>query len=288
MSTKVQNIRDNARDQIAEAEWSEAMEGRAFQRAIDEAQTLGAVKATISIGRTLAIGGFQRLRKFIDDESFKSLGFNTAVDFLNSDRSPLTKNQYYDRLAVLNKEGEEVFDLLNSMDIGLRNRKLLAKGEIRIEGEEVVVGHEDHEERVAITDKLGVKTVIASLFEKATVFENNLKQERKKNAQGMKDNEKLKRQLAEAKAQAGKVNPEASQSVNALLVATGALTRLEEELAEALPEEREALRESVFECLRQHQLRMSHVFGLCKPDEAQPEDDDLGLSDEEAAALLEE
>jgi hypothetical protein len=284
MSNKVQDIRERARDEIATAEWSQAMDERRIYRTIDDAQMLGAVKATMSIGRTLAIGAFQRLRKMIEDETYKSFGYATAVDFLNSEHSPLTKNQYYDRLAAVTREGEEVFDLLNSMDISLRNRKLLAKGEIRIEGEDVVVGHEDHEERVPIADRLGVKTLIATLVEKTVTVEQRLAQEQKKNTIGQKDNEKLKRQLAEAKAKAAQVNPDASESVNALLVATGALTRLEEQLAETSPEEREALREMVFESLRQHQLRISQVYGAPK---APAHDDDLGITDEEATEMLE-
>jgi hypothetical protein len=225
---KIDEVRDKAKNEVATAEWSGAMTERDRERTVGDAMVLGAVSATMSIGRSLSLGAFQRLRKFIDEESFKQLGYQTVVEFLNSDHSPVTKSQYYERLNALSKEGEEVFDLLNSMDISLSNRKLLAKGEIRIDGEEVVVGREEREERIAVSDRLGVKTLIATLAEAKARGEQRIAEQERKIKRGEKDVEKYKRKLADAERRGGPTS--GTPHGQALLTLVGAYANLRDEI----------------------------------------------------------
>lgn len=229
MATKLPRSTDEARDQLAQAEWSEAMSERTRQRFMDAAQALGAVRATLAIGRTLTRGAFQRFHQLVKTEEFKVLGYDTVVDFFSSDDSPMTKNQYYDRLNALEREGSEVFDLLNAMKIPLNNRKLLAAGEIRIDGEEVVLGREDSEERVSITDRFAIKTLIASLAEKQEKTDKQVAALDKKIKQGEKDVIKYKREVDEARRTSG--NGNGTPHMQALLMLVGAYAHLREEIA---------------------------------------------------------
>ena len=250
------------------------MSARAVERAVAEAQTLGALKAGFSIGRSLSLGAFLNFRKFVDDASYEALGYTTAVEFLNSGDSPMTKSQYYERLSALAREGEPVFDLLNSMQITLKNRKLLNKGEIRIEGDDVIVGQEESEERVPIGDRLAVKTLIATLVEEKTKSQikiqsqdQQLKKQEKQLKKGQEDFEKLKRKAGQASD---------TPHLQALLLVRGAYVKLRDEIvayrqalgsSTAAEEEFAGFQKTVVDALGAAYVELMPAFDIEVPDE---------------------
>jgi hypothetical protein len=95
-----------------------------------------------------AIRGLQRIE---NEKLYIGMGFERFADFLNSDDCFIGKNAYYERLNLLNREGEQIYDLLNGLEISMRKRKQLGQGNIEIEGDTLVL--KDTEERIAISDR---------------------------------------------------------------------------------------------------------------------------------------
>lgn len=95
---------------------------------------------------------------------YEALGYSNFVEFLNdSEYAPMTKAQFYERKAIFDKEGGPVFDLLNSMGIPTRHRKLLGKGNVWIDGDNLVVKQDDSETTIEITDTLRLKEALIAL-----------------------------------------------------------------------------------------------------------------------------
>lgn len=130
---------------------------------------IGAVERLAqSISATLSSQSLRALEKFQEQGLHQSLGYDRFDDFLNeSDYSPMSKHQFYERKKILNTEGDEVFDLLNAFGIPLSKRKLLGQGHIQIDGDTVIVvtgefGEEQTEE-IEITDRARLLETLSAL-----------------------------------------------------------------------------------------------------------------------------
>lgn len=289
-SNKVQNIRDQARDQVAEAEWAEGLESRERQRVARHAQSLGAIKAVAVLGHHLSSTAFREFQRFVEDndgEAWKALGYKSLVDFLGSNDSPMTKHEYYNRREAITKEGDRVFDLLNALDVSLRGRKLLGEGEIRVEEEEVVVG----ENRIPMADRAQVRSLIATLVESRSTAQDTIEKQSRVIERGKKDVEKYKRRATEAERRGG--GPTAgTPHGQALLTLVGAYTNLRDEViafSEAIEpsgdgdKELHEFHKSVVETIGKCYVELSDAFDITVP----AKDEDLNLTGDEIADLLE-
>lgn len=134
------------------------------QRARDRALMLvGGFKAASKIAKVIDSEVMRGLEIFQKDEIYLSLGFLTMVDFLNSDQSPLTKSQYYERKALLEKEGDQLFDAFSSLGLSARRRKLLGKGSVELDGETVIVKDGDQETSIDLTDRSRLLETLTAL-----------------------------------------------------------------------------------------------------------------------------
>lgn len=126
-----------------------------MQEAVDETRRqdavflLGRIKQTEHISRAIADGlGAQAIRalhQFGEEREYELLGYQTMAEFLdNCEFAPMTRHQFYERLKVLKSEGDALYDLLTEMGVSISTRKLLTKGERRVEidGDELVIGTE--------------------------------------------------------------------------------------------------------------------------------------------------
>ncbi len=134
----------------------------------------------------LAAQSIRALERFFDEKRHEAFGYQTLVDFLEkSPMSPMSKRQYYDRLALVREHGDEIFDLLTSVGISVRSQKMLGTGELSIKGDTLYVGDKE----VKIADTGVIKDVLNELFDEKR--ESQAREAKLKN-----DNEKLKAQVA--------------------------------------------------------------------------------------------
>lgn len=124
---------------------------------------LGGIRAVDRITQNLSSQVMTAMITFQQEDMHESLGYNRFADFLDdSEYSPMSKNEFYKRKDIFEKEGSELYDAFNSMKIPLSTRKLLAQsngGEISIEGDKIIIG----ETEVATTETDVIKEVVKSL-----------------------------------------------------------------------------------------------------------------------------
>lgn len=151
---------------------------------------VGGIKAinrlAVALNSQLLLG----LKQFQEAEGYKAYNCQTWVQFLKEHpQLDLSKNQYYDRIKLLESEGAEVFDLLTQMNVPLSARKQLSSGAIVIDGNELLIG----EQRIPVDDAKKVKRAISQIAEQMERLES-------KAAKSDKEIEKLKGRLEDAKA----------------------------------------------------------------------------------------
>lgn len=219
-------------------------------------QMIGASKLANQLAVALSAQRLRAFEQIRDEKLYLAAGYETFKDFLDQHpESDLSYDQFNRRIKLLETEGDVVFDLLSSLNVSLKDRKLLA-GQIEVEGNEIRVG----DTRVRKDDEAGILNLITT--QHAKMLEQQRTIER-----GRKDVEKLKRRADDAEKRAVHANPTGTPSGQALLTAAGALAQLREALEAAPDEEKQALREHVFELLRMNQLECSVALGVVKREE---------------------
>lgn len=125
---------------------------------------LGGVRAVHSVADALSAQSIRALQRIRDEELYKSEDFKRFDDFL--DQSPLSPMGYdkFNRLekALLN-EGDELFDYLNAINAPMSRRRLLGKGTLAIEGEEIVLRQDKEEQRIALDNRAVLLTTLSKL-----------------------------------------------------------------------------------------------------------------------------
>src|SRR5215213_1046993 len=106
---------------------------------------VGAIRAVDSIASSLASQTMRNLQQIRDQQLYKKLGFQRFEDFLASDRAPMNYAKFNRLENAIEREGDELFDYLQSIDAPLSRRRLLGRGDVTVEGKEVVanVGGEE-------------------------------------------------------------------------------------------------------------------------------------------------
>ncbi len=244
-------------------------------------QIIGAHKAVSQIAASLGAQSIRGLELIRDRKYYLAAKHETFDSFLDHHPdSPMSYEAFRRRAHLLNNEGDIAFDLLNSLNVPLSQRKLLA-GQIEVTENEIKIG----EDTVRLDDTARIVELVSTLHKKTQEQQRTNERLSKKLAKGEEDFEKLKRRAIVA-------NPDGTETGQALLTVAGALKNLREKLEDAADEEKQALREQIFELMRTSQLELSVALGVVTADQVsgrngQP-DESLEISDDEAAALLED
>lgn len=252
------------------------------QAAIDFCELIGGAKVVNRLVMSLSSQLLLALKRFQENEGYKAYGCKTWVEFLKQHPElDLSKSQYYERIKVLESEGPEVFDLLNSLNVPVSARKHIGAGSIQIQGNDLVV----NDQRVPLNDTRKLKRTLTQVIEQLDLTS-------RKAERATKDNEKLKKKLDEAKEDArlaavhlpGDADRDpAHQAYMRVISSLVALTRELNELPRAEADQR----------LEQYRPHISQTVEMCFAFSAssaptRKPDNDTGLSDTELAELMEE
>jgi hypothetical protein len=219
---------------------------------VEGLKLLGAVQAGLNISRSVSARLVRVLQEFIEAKAYEAFGRDTLTDFLNnSPHSPMSKNQYYERLEILDKEGDATFGLLNNLRIPVSARKLLSDGTVRIEGDVIRIG----DETIPVSDGSRVKDVIRTLAEATAEQKQTI-------VRSQKEVTKLKKELDTAKQSGATGN---SPFEHALLNLLGAFTALISEVEKLPADEIEDVRSTMFIQLTNQRLRLEEAFGMAAP-----------------------
>ncbi|MCW5959298.1 MAG: hypothetical protein KIS76_03995 [Pyrinomonadaceae bacterium] len=172
-------------------EW-ELLSGEAREKLKEQAlMFLGGIHTVGKLSEALSSQEMRALETFQKERLYHAFGFQTFVEFLGSDYSRMTKSQYYERLRILDIEGDRIFDLLNDAGLSVSKRKLLGKGNIQLDGETlIVVGDDGDETEIEISDRSRILETLSALADANA--DKSRKIER-----GEADNKRLKEKVVE-------------------------------------------------------------------------------------------
>lgn len=265
---------------------------------IEKAKTykmLGAITAmdaiAMSLSSTLSSQALRGLEKIEQEKLYLSLGYETFVEFLNSDDSPVTKNQYYDRIKLLNSEGDQLYDTLSKLSLPVSKRKLLGKGAVEIEGETVIVKNDEGEEtQIELNDRSRLLQTISALAD-ANADKSKKLDKKQQLLDKFKDTLlKAEEEIASLKASKA-IAPESthSRAVMNLISAFGVMVTEAENLS---PIEKAQFAPRTFELIQQLRDRLATAYDLSGVDlhiarvAALDGSTDEQLNDEELMSLM--
>jgi len=263
-----------AKERVAETATTKLAAVRQNEKTIDAAMRLGAVGAMFAVAEQFSshmnAAGLRALAHFAEVEGYRQFGFDRFDEFLSkSPYSPLTRSQYYERKALLDREGDAVFDMLNTLRVPAAARKCLSDGSVQVDGDEIVIG----DNRIPATDRDAVLEVVNTLTAKVKTQAATI--------------ERGKKDLREAKKRANSGSLAAQLDANpherSLSLALAALAGLKTQAAGLSDEEAAAVRDNVMSLLRGAwgEIREAYRFGEAPTDFAR-----ASVSDQDVDALF--
>jgi hypothetical protein len=164
VTDRLQKRIDEVEDQHAEEVVQEHLahhRDRAFREAL---HLSGGFKVAAKLVKVIDTELMRGLERFQEEKRHEALGYQRFVEFLDqSEYSPMSKAQYYERRALLEKEGDQVFNFFNDLGVSIRKRKLLGKGNVEIEGENVIIRDGEEETSIAMTDRSRLLETLSAL-----------------------------------------------------------------------------------------------------------------------------
>lgn len=140
---------------------------------------LGGANIAGKIATSLETEAIKTLIRFQEEKLYEPLGYSTFVQFLNeSEYAPMTKSQFYERKAMLEKEGDKLFDLLTEVGVSIRQRKLLGKGSVELSGDVVTIHDGEESTAIALSDRVRLLETLSALADANA--EKSIKLERQK------------------------------------------------------------------------------------------------------------
>lgn len=186
---------------------------------------LGAISAMKAIAQTLNSNLIRGLQVIRDKELYRAFGYERFDSFLDLyENSPMKYKRFNYIEKQFKTEGDEVFDLLNSINVPMSARKLIAESEagaIFIEGDEIVIG----DQRADLSNLPMIKVLVKKLASANEQFHENKKVQETKIERleeqiktGTEEYEELRRAL--------NAQTEGTEYERALMKAHGALIAL--------------------------------------------------------------
>lgn len=173
---------------------------------------LGAVGAVNHIASTLQAQTMRGLQAIRDEKVFESFGFTRFDDFLNeSEYSPMSYRQFIDREKMLETEGDQLFDILNSSKMSHRQRRLLGAGHVQVDeakGTVIIVTGEDLEEtteEIALDDRSRLLQTLSALADQAALLNQKNTKQKKQIERGEAQVEDLKKKIDDLKNRPGEL-----------------------------------------------------------------------------------
>lgn len=150
LQTRIKKVEEQFFDEVI----TENHQTHLDQRHKDALVLVGAFKAAKRISDSIGSEVILNLVRFCEEKRYEDLGFSRFTDFLESDLSPLSRHEFYERKSLLEKEGPVLFDLFAANNISHRTRRLLKDGSVEIDGDVLIISDGRGEtQRIPVTDK---------------------------------------------------------------------------------------------------------------------------------------
>lgn len=226
--------------------------------AMQMGEIMGAARLADEMVKQLSSQAMRVLQAFRDEKGYLAYGHKNFDDFLdNHPRSPMTRHQFYDREKLLGIEGDGGFNALNAMRMPISKRKLLANGDVEVNGDEMKVG----EQTFDLADKTGIVMAINLLASERAVDRRTIER-------GKKEIEVKKRKIGELEETLshGGMAVDGTAHARALVATLGDHAVLNQEIVKIEDEaERQRFGLEAMERLAQARLELEESLGFTAP-----------------------
>lgn len=208
---------------------------------------LGGINIAGRVAASLDSEAITSLILFQQQKLHEALGYLKFDVFLNeSEYSPMTKAQFYERKALLEKEGEAMFNLLTELGLSIRKRKLLGKGNVEMSGDTLIVHDGDESTEIQINDRAAVLEALSTLADANA--EKSIKLDRQQQKIDKHDQQLADKNAEINKIRASKIADIAGQPHAVARVELGlAFRRLTEAAGDLSPADKDEFRDAVLE-----------------------------------------
>ena len=206
----------------------------------------GGFKAALKISAAISSEVMRSMEVFQEERLYMSFGYERFATFLDeSEFSPMSKSQYYERKSILEKEGDRMFDVFGELGLSIRKRKLLGKGNVEIDGDSVIILDGDERTEIELKDRSRLIETLTALADANA--EKSIKLERQK--EKIEKHADEKRDLYDEidRVRASKVAPHPDDHMIARVELGLAFSRLRENAAGLSEIEKDQFRDSVLE-----------------------------------------
>jgi hypothetical protein len=232
-------------------------------------QIVGAIKLGNRLAESLSSQAVHALEQVRDEKLYLATGLQTFDEFLdNHPDSPMSHDTFRRRVNLLLSEGDVTFDLLNSLNVPLSARKLLA-GNISVDGDCVVITEEKGDRisstRIPLDDRVRIVEAIVGLKKKTDEQARTIER-------GKKDVDKYKRRAddLQQKIESGGagVMVDGMPYARALVNALGDLSLLKDEISKIEDEaERKRFGDQALELIAKQKVELEESLGYAAPEE---------------------
>ena len=207
---------------------------------------LGGFRAAQQIANAINSEVMRALEIFQTERMYQAFGYDRFVDFLEEyAHAPMSKAQYYERKALLDKEGDALFDMYHDLGLSIRRRKLLGKGNVELDGDKVIVHDGEILTEIALTDRSRLLETLSALADANA--EKSIKLERQKEKIDKFDSEKRDLYDEIDRVRASKVAAAPDEHMIARVELGLAFSRLRDTVAGLSDIEKDQFRDSVLE-----------------------------------------
>lgn len=259
--------RDSSAISLSERE-AQIATNQAQQQRDQANQVLGGLAAISTLNKMIGSQTLRGWQRFFEEEMHMTLGYKDISHFLSeAPQSPMTKSQWYERRIVLETEGDNTFDLLNSIRIPISARKALPPSAFEVRDNMLCVTDDKGQEfEVPLSDTKRVKSIINNIAREHSEAKKKLEQEAKK-TEALSNRVK---ELSDAKPKLS--NELATPHGEALLFALTALKNLTDKASDLTDDEAIAQRGNTLELIgvQMTELHAAYRFSLERPGTAAP------------------
>ncbi len=181
---------DGASKALTKAETRQNVD-RATQTAFDLGRIVGVKQAADYLG----LQSLKAMENFIAEKGYLALGFPTVTEFFKSDFASIKKSNYYDSKKLVGQEGEELYEIFEEIGAPKKIRLLLGPGNVRLEGDSVVIG----ETRIPKDDPESIMVAFKTFSQEVQTLKAKTEKQDQQIKQGSKDLKELRKQLDQAK-----------------------------------------------------------------------------------------
>jgi hypothetical protein len=155
-------------------------------------QMIGGVKVADALTHHLTSQMLRTLEVIKEEKLYLAAGYKTFDQFLDkAPESPMRHDTYLRRARLLEAEGDELFDAFNSIGLSYSKRRLLGKGAVEIDGNEIVVRDDKEEMRLPLNNQTELLSALSRLADKSNEKSRTIER-------GKKELERKDKKLQEA------------------------------------------------------------------------------------------